>query len=130
MNKLLFLLSFLLSFNIKSQEILEKLQANTWYAKGDIYRGEQSQIYFTKPTSYSADVNFRKNGELEMFIKTADDMKFVCLYETNKDMIKMIYTVTYQSDNKTQETLLFYKVKPLEKEKGYELIPISESEYK
>lgn len=129
MNKLVLLLSLFLSFNVKSQEMLEKLQANTWYAIGDIYRGETSQIYYTKPTNYSADVNFRKNSELEMIIKTADDMKFVCLFEINKDKLKMTYSVNFQSENTKRETMLYYKIKELPNQKGYELIPINESEY-
>jgi len=120
----------LFSINVKCQEILEKLQANTLYAIGDIYRGEPSKIYFTKPTNYSADVNFRKNSELEMLIKTADDMKFVCLYEINKNKLKMTYSVNFQSENANRETILYYKIMELPNQKGYELIPITEAEFK
>ncbi|MBN8692937.1 MAG: hypothetical protein J0L69_07050 [Bacteroidetes bacterium] len=64
-----------------------------------------------------------------MLIKAADDMKFVCLYEINKEKLKMVYSVNFQSENAKRETMLYYKIKELPNQKGYELIPINESEY-
>lgn len=129
MKTLTLLLSLTFFLNANCQEIAKKLKSQSWYAKGDIYRGEASTIYTDKPSDYSSDVNFKSNGEIEMYMKSVDQ-KVVYLYEFHKDMMKIFYSVAFTDKNTQQEGSIYYKIKALSNNKDFELIPIAAADYK
>ena len=129
MKTLTLLFSLTFSLNANCQDIAKQLQRQMWYVKGDLYRGQPTEIYLDKPAICSGYLIFNKTGELEMHL-TETDNKFVCLYELLNDKLKLHYKVNFSSTNKSEEVNLFYKFKELSNGKDYELIPITSVDYK
>jgi hypothetical protein len=123
MKYLIFIFSAIFFFNASAQDLVKKLQNQMWYAKGNVYGGEPFAIYNEKPSGCSGYVNFYNNGELEMFLESAE-AKFSCFYELQSDSMKVSYSVKILKENETTQVRLLYKLKPLPDNNGFEGIPV------
>ncbi len=129
MKKIAFILSMAFYLNANCQDLVKKIQTETWFMTGNLLNPTGAVVLSTQKTPISdTEVKFSKDGKAHFITNGDKTTEVLCAYELKTDRIKI--QSSSKSEAKKPTAIHYYKIKETTVSTNFEFVSITAADFK